>query len=336
MRTLRAAALAVAIALPSGAAIAQTKITVGKIVGGIGLHIPSYIAMDKGFFKEEGLDARWIELQGRPMITAGLTGNLDFVPIPSGGANAVLTAGAPLKYIVNQSLKPQYIIVAKAEIKKVEDLKGKTLGYARVGAADYDEGATALDRFFNMKVGRDYKVIQFQGEPERMAALANGDIAAALVSVPRAYQARQAGFNVLLRTGDYLPRAGGAFWCTEAFFQKNPDTVKRFIRAIAKGVMYYRDNKEGSYTSMKEHLGVQSDAEAGVLWEELHNTFAAELPADLYREIFESRRLDLIAANQWPKDKPLPDPEQYLARDVLDGTLKAMNYVPTKLDAKPK
>ena len=336
MRTLRAAALAVAIALPSGAAIAQTKITVGKIVGGIGLHIPSYIAMDKGFFKEEGLDARWLELQGRPMITAGLTGNLDFVPIPSGGANAVLTAGAPLKYIVNQSLKPQYIIVAKAEIKKVEDLKGKTLGYARVGAADYDEGATTLDRFFNMKVGRDYKVIQFQGEPERMAALANGDIAAALVSVPRAYQARQAGFNVLLRTGDYLPRAGGAFWCTEAFFQKNPDTVKRFIRAIAKGVMYYRDNKEGSYTSMKEHLGVQSDAEAGVLWEELHNTFAAELPADLYREIFESRRLDLIAANQWPKDKPLPDPEQYLARDVLDGTLKAMNYVPTKLDAKPK
>src|SRR5437762_1824925 len=148
MRILRAAALAAMIALPSGAAIAQTKITVGKIVGGIGLHIPSYIAMDKG------LDARWIELQGRPMITAGLTGNLDFVPIPSGGANAVLTAGAPLKYIVNQSLKPQYIIVAKAEIKKVEDLKGKTLGYARVGAADYDEGATTLERFFNMKVGQ--------------------------------------------------------------------------------------------------------------------------------------------------------------------------------------
>ena len=65
---MRAAALAAVIALSfgSGAAQAQTKITVGKIVGGIGLHIPSYIAMDKGFFKEEGLDARWIELQGRP------------------------------------------------------------------------------------------------------------------------------------------------------------------------------------------------------------------------------------------------------------------------------
>jgi len=99
MRNSRAAILVVAIvfAFSAGAAHAQTKITVGKIVGGIGLHIPSYIAMDKGFFKEEGLDARWIELQGRPMITAGLTGNLDFVPIPSGGANAVLTANAPLR-----------------------------------------------------------------------------------------------------------------------------------------------------------------------------------------------------------------------------------------------
>ena len=197
-----------------GTALAQTKVTVGKIVGGVGLHVPSYIAMDKGFFKNEGLDARWVELAGRPMITAGLSGNVDFVPIPSGGAQAVLK-GAPLRYVVGQSLKPQWIIVTKPEIKTVEDLKGKTLGYARVGAADYDEGATALDRFFNMKVGRDYKVIQFQGEPERIAALSNGDIAGALVSVPRAYQARQGGFHGLLRTGVYLPSGGGSLWTTE-------------------------------------------------------------------------------------------------------------------------
>jgi ABC-type nitrate/sulfonate/bicarbonate transport system substrate-binding protein len=331
-----AAAVAVATVFGAGAALAQTKVAVGKVVGGVGLHIPSYSAMDKGFFKEEGLDARFVELAGRPLMTAGLSGNVDFVPIPSGGAQAVLSGGAKLRYIVGQSLKPQWIIVTKPEIKKVEDLRGKVLGYARVGAADYDEGATTLERFFNMKVGRDYKVIQFQGEPERIAAMANGDIAGALVSVPRAYMAKQAGFHVLLRTGDYLPRAGGAFWSTEEFFQKNQETVKKFIRAIAKGVMYYRDHKQESYASMKQHLGVQSDEEAGVLWDELHNTFAAELPADLYREIFESRRVDMIAANEWPKDKPLPDPEQYLAREMLDATLKAMNYVPTKFDAPKK
>jgi len=329
-----ATAISVVVVALTNAAQAQTKIAVGKVVGGVGLHIPSYIAMDKGFFKEEGLDARFVELAGRPLMTAGLSGNVDFIPIPSGGAQAALS-GAKLRYIVGQSLKPQWIIVTRPEIKKVEDLRGKTLGYARVGAADYDEGATTLERFFNMKVGKDYKVISFQGEPERIAAMINGDIVGALVSVPRAYMAKQAGFNVLLRTGDYLPRVGGTFWSTEEYFNKNPETVKKFIRAIAKGVTYYRDNKAGSIPSMKLHLGVQSDEEAGILWDELRNTFGAELPPDLFREIFESRRLDMIAANQWPKEKPLPDPEQYLARSLLDSTLKEMGYVPAKLDAKP-
>ncbi|MGH6675809.1 MAG: ABC transporter substrate-binding protein, partial [Xanthobacteraceae bacterium] len=42
----------------AAAAQAQTKITIGKIIGGDGFHIPTYVALDKGFFKQEGLDAK--------------------------------------------------------------------------------------------------------------------------------------------------------------------------------------------------------------------------------------------------------------------------------------
>jgi hypothetical protein len=55
------------------------------------------------------------------------------------------------------------------------------------------------------------------------------------------------------------------------------------------------------------------------------------VPKDLFREIFESRRLTMIAARQWPADKPLPDAEQFIARDLLDSTLKEVHYVPAKL-----
>jgi hypothetical protein len=109
--------------------------------------------------------------------------------------------------------------------------------------------------------------------------------------------------------------------------------VRKFIRAIAKGVMYYRDNKAGSLATLREHLGVDTDKDAGIVWDQTHNTFGAELPKEQFREIFESRRLDMIAAKQWAEDKPLPDPEQFLTRDLLDSTLKQMGYVPTKLDA---
>jgi ABC-type nitrate/sulfonate/bicarbonate transport system substrate-binding protein len=97
-------------------------------------------------------------LQGRPLATAALSGNVDVVPIPSGGAQAALS-GADITYIVGESLRSQWTIVVPKSIDKVEDLKGKTVGYGRAGGADYDEGASVLRRFFHMEVGKDYKVI---------------------------------------------------------------------------------------------------------------------------------------------------------------------------------
>ena len=333
LRTLLAPAVAVAVALPLilGTAHAQTKITIGKVLSGNGFHIPTYVAMDQGYYKAEGLDARFISLTGRALVTAALAGSVDFIPIPSGGAQAALS-GAEIRYVVGESLKSQWLIVARPNVAKVEDLRGKAVGYGRVGAADYDEGAAVMRRAFNMEVGKDYKVISFQGETERVAALINGDIEAALISVAHAPKALNAGMKILVRTGDYIQRAGGTVWTRKAFADQNPEVIPKFIRAIAKGVTYYRDNREGSIKTLREHLGIDNDKDAGIVWEQTHNTFGAELPKDLFREIFELRRIDMIAAKQWAADKPLPDPEQFLLRAELDSTLKEMGYVPTKLD----
>ena len=332
LRSLLAPAAAAVLALTLGAAHAQTKITVGKQVGGNGFHIPGYVAMDRGYYQQEGLDASFVVLTARTLITAALAGSIDFVPIPSGGAQAALS-GAEIRYVVGESLKSQWIIVARPTVNAPQEIKGKTMGYGRTGSADYDEGAAVLRRAFNLEVGRDYKVISLQGEPERLAALANGDIDAALISVPHVPKALSLGMKVLVRVGDHIQRAGGSFWVRKAYAEQNPETLKKFIRAIANGVMYYRNNKAGSIPILREHLSIDNDTDAGVVWEETHNTFGAELPKQQFREIFESRRLDMIAAKQWAADKPLPDPEQFLLRDLLDSTLKDMGYVPTKLDA---
>jgi len=150
--------------------------------------------------------------------------------------------------------------------------------------------------------------------------------------VAHAPKAINAGMKVLVRTSDHIQRAGGSFWGRKAFIDQHPDLAPKLIRAIAKGVMYYRDNKAGSIPILKEHLGIDNDKDAGLVWDQTRNAFGAELPKDLYREIFESRLKDMIAAKQWPADKPMPDPEQFLLRDQLEATLKAMNYVPTKID----
>jgi ABC-type nitrate/sulfonate/bicarbonate transport system substrate-binding protein len=325
-----AAVLAVAMA-PATNANAQTKLTIGKVVGGDGFHIPTYVALDEDFFKAEGLDATLVELPASSIVSAVISGNLDCAPIPSGGAQAALS-GAKIMYVVGESLKSQWTLTVRQEIGKPEDLKGKTLGFGRPGGADYDEGQAVLHRFFQMDAGRDYKVISFQGEAERIAAIVNNDIAGALLSIPHAVVGANAGLKILLRTGDYIPRAGGTIWCSKSLVEQHPDTVKKLIRAIAKAVMYYRTNKEGSIKVMKHHIAsIKSDKDAGLIWDQLHDAYGAEVPKDLFHQILESRRQTMIAARQWPADKPLPDPESFLARNLLESTLKEMNYVPTNV-----
>jgi NitT/TauT family transport system substrate-binding protein len=337
LRLLLAAAATIGFASAFAcSANAQTKFTMGKVIGGDGFHVPTYVALDEGFFKQEGLDASLLELQAPAQVTAVLSGNLDCAPIPSGGAQAALS-GAKIEYLVGESLKSQWTLVTGKDINAATDLKGKTIGLGRPGGADYDEVQAVLHRFFHMDAGKDYKVISFQGEPERIAALSNGDIQGAGLSIPHAVVAQQAGLKVLLRTGDYIPRAGGTIWCMRSFIEQHPDTAKKVIRAIAKAVMYFRTNKEGSIKVLEHHIGsIKNDTDAGLIWDQLHDSYGAEVPPDLFREILESRRLTMIAARQWPADKPLPDPESFIARKLLDSTLKEMNYVPASPPAPAK
>jgi NitT/TauT family transport system substrate-binding protein len=326
---------ALAVALTGLQAMAQTSIKVGRTTGASGFHIPSYIAMDKGFFKNEGLDAEFVAMTGKALVTAGIGGAINFVPIPGGGSQASLK-GAPIIYVVGQSLISQWAIVVDPKIKTVEELKGKTLGYGRAGSADYDEGEIVLGEFFKMNVGRDYKVISFQGEPERIAALINGSIQGGLVSFPHAAKAQVNGFKILLKTGDYLPRIGGTFWTTKGYLAKNKDTTVKFIRAIAKATEYLAANKAGSVPVIAKYFGLKPE-EAGFVWDTVHTSYGPDIPNDLFRKVFEGRKARMESKGLWPKGKAMPDPEQFVARDMLTSTLRDMGYymkAPPKVQGK--
>jgi ABC-type nitrate/sulfonate/bicarbonate transport system substrate-binding protein len=322
-----ASAMAAALAVSAFAARAETKVTIGRVVGGTGLHFPTYVAMERGFYKKEGLDAHWVTLGGKGLMTSGLAGQIDFVPITTGGVLAILH-GAPLVYVVGLSMGSQWVIVTDKSIAKPEDLRGKTLAYGQIGGADYDEGASVLSRFFHMDPGRDYKVISFQSQPAELAALVNGAVQGALLQVPRAIKAEKAGFKVLLTTADYIPRLGGPTWVRKSFLDEHPDAVKAFDRAIAEAIMYIRTDKQGTMEIIKSYLGVDDPGEQALLWDRLHDTYDPRLPPKLFHDIFVQRQIDMERSGQWPKNRKLPDTEQYVARKLLDEALAEVHYVP--------
>jgi len=306
-------------------ASAQTKIRVGKTTGASGFHIPSYVAMEKGFFKREGLDASYVAMTGKALVTAGMSGAIDFVPIPGGGSQAILK-GAPLRYLVGESLISQWAITCHPSIKKVSDLKGKTIGYGRPGGADYDEGEITLGEFFNMNVGRDYKVISFQGEPERVAAMINGSIQCGLLSFPWAAKASTHGFKILIKTGQYLPRVGGTFWVTKKFLKNNRATAIKFIKAIAKAEQYLASNKEGSVPVIQKYFGIKDKRQAEFIWNTVHDQYGPDIPEGLLRKLFEGRVKRMQTKKLWPKDKAVPNPEQFVERKLLTKTLRSIGY----------
>ncbi|HLI22566.1 MAG TPA: ABC transporter substrate-binding protein [Stellaceae bacterium] len=314
----------------AGSAAAQTKVTVGAVVGYTSLHLPTYVAMERGFFAKEGLDAKMVALAPNALKVAGLAGQVDFVPIPTPAALAALH-GAQVEFLVGESLSSQWEIIADKDIAKAEDLKGKVVAYGEPGGAAYDEGARVLSQVFHMEPGKDYKVISFQGEPAEIAALIKGDVQAALLTTAEAVKAQKAGYKVLLSTSTYLPRLGGEIWTMKPFVDQHPDAVKAFDRAIAEAIMYIRNNKDGMRPIIKKYLGIEDPEEQGLLWDGIHDGYEATMPAKLFADIFEARRKEMVAMGQWPQDKPLPDPEQFIARKLLDDALKEAHYVPTKM-----
>ena len=316
-------AAAVFMLLAGNPLFAQT-VKVGRTVGGSGFHIPSYVAIDKGFLKAEGLDGNFIAATAGVLVRAAIAKEIEFVPIPGGGSEAMLK-GAPLVFFVGESLISQWTLTTTPDIKRVEDLKGKTLGLGRPGSADYSEMVITLGKHFNMQPGKDYKVISFTGEPDRIAALIKGSIQAGILSFPHAARAEKEGMKILLRTGDYIPRLGGTFLTHKDLIKEKRDTVKRFTRAIIKSEDYIRTNKKGAMEVIEKYFEIKDAKVVESIYNQVYDKFGPEMPADLVRDLFESRTTPELG---WPKGKPLPDLDQFVDRTIVNEVLKEMGKKP--------
>jgi len=322
IKAVTAAGLMAAMLLLQSAPVAAQgiKVSVGRTIGGSGFHIPSYVAMDKGLFKAEGFDAEFIGATGGVLVRAAIAREIEFVPIPGGGSEAMLK-GAPLVFVAGESLISQWTLTTTPEIKRVEDLKGKTLGMGRPGSADYSEVVVTLGKFFKMQPGKDYKVISFTAETDRIPALINRSIQGAVLSFPHAARAEKEGMKILVRTGDYIPRLGGTFLTHKDMIREKRDMVKRFIRAMAKAADYIKNDKKGTLEVIEKYFEIKDAGIVEGIYKQVWDKFGAEIPPDLLRELFESRTTLELG---WPAGKPLPDIEQFVARDLLNEVFKEM------------
>jgi len=255
LRILAAAALVFALVLhvvPNEASGAErVKLALpSKSMG----YLPLFVAMHRGFFKDEGIDLEIVMMLPDIAHNALFQGEIDY----HGVADSALrlgAKGAPIKTIFFGTTLPNYFLMASPQIKSVPDLKGKYVGISRFGGTTDLAARVALSKN-GLDPQRDVVLIMIGLPGTRLTALMAGSIAATIANPPDNVLLKQKGFNELLFLGDAIEFPSNGFSATERRLAEQRDQVKRLLRALYRGLMLARERPADAITIIEREWKV--------------------------------------------------------------------------------
>src|SRR6476620_2096448 len=163
-------------------------------------YLPLFVAVHRGFFKDEGLDIELPRLVPAMAQNALLAGEVQYHGLADSGLR-LAARGLPLKAIFYGADKPMYYLVAQKEIRSVAELKGKRVGVSQFGGTS-DLAARLALKHYGVEPEKDALLIQIGAEGTRMAALRAGSVSAIIVPVPAVAVLRREGYNEVSFVGD--------------------------------------------------------------------------------------------------------------------------------------
>jgi NitT/TauT family transport system substrate-binding protein len=231
-------------------------VTIG--ISTVGLYeLPTEISKRKGFYQEEGLDARKVVIRTPLHVAALLAGELDYSTV-TGIISTASIQGLPLKTVMGWFDKPLHILVSRPNIKKLADLKGKKVAVSAFGSVPHVMIREALFHA-GMNPEKDITVLALGGSGERLAALAAGTVDASPVDVAYLQKTEQLGLTNLLYLGDGVSLRLGGFAVNTDKIQRNPDQILRVVRATLKGVRFLKNSKPETLAIMRDYLKISGD-----------------------------------------------------------------------------
>jgi NitT/TauT family transport system substrate-binding protein len=136
-------------------------------------------------------------------------------------------------------------LVARPNVKSMEDLKGRRIGVFRFGSASHLRLVYVLPRYGLNE--RDVTLLQIGDSPERLIALSGGSIDATLFSPPDHFEALRAGMKILLNLRDLnVPYQGSGLVTTQRVLARKRDIARRFLKSYVEAVHMVKTNPEVS------------------------------------------------------------------------------------------
>ena len=214
-----------------------------------------WIAEDKGLFKKYGIDPEVILIGGASAggVSSLIAGDVQFL---AGAGGAVVSAGlngadvVMIASIVNRGVQR---VMARSDIIKPEDLRGRRVGVTRLGAASHLVLLMML-RAWGMTAA-DVQTMQIGSSPAMMAALEKGGIDAAVLTEPTFFFAEDQGYRVLADLADMdIYYLHSMIDTTRGYIRTHRDVALRFLRGYIEGIAFFKNNRKESIEVLAKKL----------------------------------------------------------------------------------
>ena len=204
-----------------------------------------WVAYRSGSFEKYGLKLKPVYIRGSVTAIQSLLAKELFIQMEAGAAavRAWARGAKEITIIGAVGNRLDYILVTVPTIRKAEELKGKRIGVSQIGASSHFIARHAVQQL-GLNAEKDVTILAAGGMGQRWAALSGGHIEATVVQPPYTLLARKAGYPVLIDISKQdFQYPTSAVFTTRSFIRAEPETVMNFMRGLADGMDFYRDER---------------------------------------------------------------------------------------------
>jgi NitT/TauT family transport system substrate-binding protein len=244
-----------------------------------GKSMATWVALEGGFLHKQGLqvelvtvvsgatavhslvsgDAQFAEAAGPPVLESGLE-----------GAGNVIIAG-----LLNTM---DYQFIVGKQIKRPDQLQGKTVAVSRLGSSSDFATRYALERF-GLSIGKDVTILEVGNESQRFAELTEGKIQGLMLALPLSLKAKQLGFPVLIdmqKLGLEYPHLMLAVM--QSTVKSRPDLVRKVLTAYVEAIHYLKTHPKETEAILRKYLKIDNTEELRETYESVGLNLIPEKP----------------------------------------------------------
>jgi NitT/TauT family transport system substrate-binding protein len=243
---------------PGGSATAPAPRELEKIVFALtsisGNFIPHVVAQQRGFFREEGLDAEMPVLRANLVIAALTSGEADYSSSTSAAVRAALS-GVPIRLVAVTVPRGTRRIMALPGVQSIEQLRGRTIAVNSIGGGPHNTAILGVEHY-GIDSRTEVTWLAAGTGDTLTLAIQQGAAHAGVFSGPDIPRAEAQGFVTLARLDEIAPLPESGVTTSVAKLATQRDQVKRVLRAMMRALAYVKSNREGTLPSLMQHLSV--------------------------------------------------------------------------------